>query len=105
MMKEIKDVFEVFNLDDISSDDVIDFNFPLPLDSEREEDKDQPGIVEDANVDLFQFMLPQVYCFKHQLGEYLIECLRYGGGRHHLPRFYHWIRCSIFSSSRRNCFR
>jgi hypothetical protein len=44
-----------------------------------EEDEDQSGIVKDANVDPFQFMLPQVYCFKCQLGEYLIECLRFGG--------------------------
>jgi hypothetical protein len=36
MMKEIREVFEVFNLNDISSDDGIDFNFPLLLDSEGE---------------------------------------------------------------------
>jgi hypothetical protein len=35
MMEEIRNVFEVFNLDDISSNDGIDFNFPLPSDSER----------------------------------------------------------------------
>jgi hypothetical protein len=79
MMKEIREVFEVFNLNDISSDDGIDFNFPLLLDSEGEEDEDQPGVVEEANVDPFQFMLYRVYCFKCQLGEYLIECLRSGG--------------------------
>jgi hypothetical protein len=79
MMEEVRDVFEVFNLDDISSDDGIDFNFLLPLDSEGEDNEDQPGIVEEANVDPFQFMLPRVYCFKRQLGEYLIECLRSGG--------------------------
>jgi hypothetical protein len=79
MMEEIRDVFEVFNLNDISSNDGIDFNFPLPLDSEGEEDDDQPEMVKDANVDPFQFMLPRVYCFKLELGEYLIQCLRPGG--------------------------
>jgi hypothetical protein len=79
MMEEVKDVFEVFNLNNISSDDEIDFNFPLLLDSKGEEDEDQPGIVEEANVDPFQFILPRVYCFKRQLGEYLIECLRSRG--------------------------
>jgi hypothetical protein len=79
MMEEVRDVFEVFNLDDISSDDGIDFNFPLPLDNEGKEDKDQPRIVDEANVDPFQFILPRVYCFKRQLGEYLNECLKYGG--------------------------
>jgi hypothetical protein len=38
-MEEIRDVFEVFNLNDISFDDGIDFNFPLSLDSKGEEDK------------------------------------------------------------------
>jgi hypothetical protein len=57
-------VFEVFNLDDISFNDGIGFNFPLSLDSGGKEDEDQPQIIKDANVDLFQFMLPPVYCFK-----------------------------------------
>ena len=52
-MEEVINVFEVFNLDDVSSDDIIDFNFPLPLDSEGEDDKEQLGIVEEANVDPF----------------------------------------------------
>ena len=72
-MEEIKDVFEVFNLDDITSDNEIDFNFPLFLDSKREKDEDQVEMVEEANVDLFQFMLSWVYCFKCGLGKYLIQ--------------------------------
>jgi hypothetical protein len=40
------------------------------------QDDDQPEMVEDSNVDPFQFMLPRVYCFKQELGEYLIQCLR-----------------------------
>jgi hypothetical protein len=76
MMEEIMDVFEVFKLDDISSHDGIDFNFPLPLDSVGEEDEDQVEMVKEPNVDPFQFMLPRVYCFKQELTEYLIQCLR-----------------------------
>jgi hypothetical protein len=50
-MEEIRKVFEVFNLNDLSSDEDLNFDFPLPLDSVGEEDDNQLGMVEEVNVD------------------------------------------------------
>jgi hypothetical protein len=77
-MEEIRKVFEVFNLNDLSSDEDLNFDFPLPLDSVGEEDDNQLGMVEEVNVDPFQFISPRVYCFKRELGQYLIQCLKSG---------------------------
>jgi hypothetical protein len=76
-MASIGSVFEDFNLDDLSSDDEHGFDFP-PLDENDVELHDEHVEVDDeTNLDPFLFVSSTFYSFKREVGEYLIQCLKY----------------------------
>jgi hypothetical protein len=76
-MAGIGSVFEDFNLDDLSFDDEIGFDFP-PLDeSDVELHNEHLEVDDETNLDPFLFVSSTFYSFKREVGEYLIQCLKH----------------------------
>lgn len=69
IIETINKVFEVLNLENISSNDEIDFNFIWLLDNKGEEDKEETKMVQDSKLNLLTFILKRYYCFQYRLKE------------------------------------
>lgn len=72
MIETINKVFEFFNLDDISKNNKIIFNFLRLLNSERKDDEEEVEVVLDLELDPLIFISKRYYFFEYDLKEFLI---------------------------------
>jgi hypothetical protein len=67
-MANIGNIFEDFDLDDLSSNDGNGFDFPLLEEGDVELHDERVVVYEETNLDLFLFVLSTFYSFKHEVG-------------------------------------
>jgi hypothetical protein len=76
-MANIANILEDFNLDDLLSNDGNGFDFPSLDESDVELHDKRVEVDEETNLNLFLFVSSTFYSFKREVGEYLIQCLKY----------------------------
>jgi hypothetical protein len=76
-MANIANILEDFNLDDLLSNDGNGFDFPSLDESDVELHDKRVEVDEETNLNLFLIVSSTFYSFKREVGEYLIQCLKY----------------------------